>query len=365
MRIVHIVENLNVGGAEKVMLDLVARQRDAGHECRVICLFQEGEMAPRLTALGIPVIACDKGDGFDLATLRCIRRELVSFRPAVVHSHNVMAHYYAVFAGLGLPGARINTRHGMGDFLGTGKQTLLYGLSLPFTHRVCCVCDAARDRFLEKRALPEKRTLTVYNGIPVGDFARRPQGRLRTALGLPPGSRLLGTVGRLNPAKDHATLIRAFERIADSFAGLHLVVIGEGEQRASLERMIQGSDFAARIHLVGVRHDVAELLPDLELFALSSVTEGFSIALLEAGAAGLPVVATNVGGNREILGAGRGLLVSPGQPDVLARALKEVLDAPERAARMASTLHDWVHENATLDAMYQRYQSLYRTAGAS
>lgn len=364
MRIVHVLENLNIGGAEKVMLDLVARQRDAGHECRVICLFEKGEMAPRLSALGIPVMGCGKRDGIDWQVLWKMRREFASFRPSVIHSHNVMAHYYAVFASLGLPAVRVNTRHGMGDFLKTGKQALIYRLSLPFTHRVCCVCDAAREQFLNNRILPERRTVTLYNGIPSGNFGKPSGGQLRSVLGLSPESRILGTVGRLNPAKDHATLVNAFARLAAQDSRLHLVIIGEGEQRAVLERMIEQSGFADRIHLAGARHDVAELLPDLAVFALSSVTEGFSIAVLEAGAAGLPVVATDVGGNKEILGDGRGLLVSPGQPDGLARALRKVLDDPGEAARMAGALQDWVRGNASLDAMYERYQHIYRTAGA-
>lgn len=365
MRVIHVVENLNRGGAERVVVDLAREQKRQGDDCLVLCLFEAGELAAELESAGVPVHACHKKAGFDRRALALLRRSMREFRPDVMHSHNAMPHYYAVFASLGLPLVRINTRHGMGDLLDNSRQRWLYRLAMLVTRSGCCVCDAARRQFVRSGAMPSTRAVTTYNGIDVAAF-QHATGALRSLLGLGADVRLVGTVGRLNRAKDHGNLLRAFEMLAADDAGLHLVVIGEGEERARLESAIAISPYGDRVHLTGSRPDVPALLPDLSLFMLSSVTEGFSIALLEAGMAGLAVVATDVGGNSEIVGRGeRGVLVPARDPAALADAARALLDDPGRAGQLGGALRGWVAENCGLGAMEGRYRQIYQRAGVA
>jgi glycosyltransferase involved in cell wall biosynthesis len=366
MRIVHLLENLNMGGAERVVIDLVREQQRGGHDCAVICLFQPGAMAHELMDAGIPVTALYKSDGPSPGALRRLRQRLREHRAEVLHSHNAMAHYYGVLASVGMRLARINTRHGMGTLLGNWRQQLLYRLAMHLTDRACFVCNAARQRFIQDGLAPAEKSALVYNGIDTEKFTGggRP-GALHQLLDIAPSARLLVSVGRLNPAKNHPLLVEAFARLAARYPDLHLVLIGDGAGMSALKDLRHHHDLQERIHLPGARDDVPALLADAELFVLSSLTEGFSLSLLEAGAAGLPVVTTDVGGNGEIIADHeRGLLVPSADATALATAIAVLLDAPAQAASFAGALQQWVLDHCTLSVMAASYTQIYQEARA-
>ena len=361
MRIVHLVENLNLGGAERVVVDLVSEQVGRGDHCLVICLFEPGALATELAEIGVTVIALHKPSGPSLKTARQLRKILRDDRAEILHSHNAMAHYYGVFASVGLKLRRVNTRHGMGTLLGNRRQQWLYRLAMILTDRACFVCDAARLRFISDGLVSAGKALTVYNGIATSRYRNGGQpGALRGLLAVDGSARLLVTVGRLNPAKNHPLLLAAFVRLANSYPDLHLVIIGDGAGMQALQSLRSSSGVSERIHLPGARADVPTLLADAALFVLSSQTEGFSLSLLEAGAAGIPVVATNVGGNGEIIADGvRGRLVPSDDIDALAAAISDMLDSPAHSRQYVDALAAWVDQHCTLAAMAQAYHQVY------
>jgi glycosyltransferase involved in cell wall biosynthesis len=360
MHITHLVENLNVGGAERVVIDLVLEQQRRGHDLRVICLFEPGTLASELVDAGISVVALNKQPGPSLALLVRLRRLLGSGALDVLHSHNAMAHYYGVAASIALRVVRINTRHGMGTLLANRRQRWLYRLSMGLTHAACFVCAAARDQFIADGRVPSARARVVHNGIPASLLQPRPRGSLRHLLSLPEGARIIITVGRLNPAKDHPLLVRAFLMLAARQPDLHLVIVGDGAGMEMLQQLRAKSHCPERIHLPGTRRDIADLLVDAELFVLSSITEGFSIALLEAAAAGVPVIATDVGGNGEIIVDGdSGRLVPSANDAALVEAMEAMLASPQQAAMMAARLYQWLQRHATVAAVADAYQQIY------
>ena len=361
MRIVHLVENLNLGGAERVVVDLVGEQVRRGDHCLVICLFEAGALAAELADIGVTVIALHKPSGPSLTTARQLRKILRDERAEILHSHNAMAHYYGVFASVALTLRRVNTRHGMGTLLGNRRQQWLYRLAMILTDRACFVCDAARQRFIGDGLVSAGKAITVYNGIATERYRHggRP-GVLREVLGVDSHARLLVTVGRLNPAKNHPLLLAAFTRLANDYPDLQLVMIGDGAGMQMLQNLRGKSGIAERIHLPGARADVPALLADATLFVLSSRTEGFSLSLLEAGAARVPVVATDVGGNGEIIADRvRGRLVPSDDTDALAAAIRDMLDCPEQSAQYVDALADWVDQHCTLAAMARSYHQVY------
>lgn len=363
--IAHVVENLERGGLERMVIDLALAQRAAGHRCRVACLFEPGALAHELETQGIEVHACHKRGGFDLGAMRRLRTWLRSQPGAVVHTHNANAHYHAVAAGVGLPLARmVNTRHGMGAAQPRSRGEWLYRRTMRSTDTVAAVCEAARARFAQQGVRPRGQLLAVPNGIRTDVFSCASDERriaLRNVLDLPPGARIVGTVGRLNPVKDQATLLRAFARAHAAFADSVLVLVGDGALRATLQAQAVALAIGDAVRFLGDRSDVRQLLQGFDVFALSSLSEGYSMALLEACASGLPIVATDVGGNREIVVDGRnGTLVEAGREDLLADALLALLQAPERAARMGLAGREWALQEASVDTMALRYASLYR-----
>lgn len=364
MNITHVVENLNRGGLERMVIELVRLQQAQGHRCQVVCVYEAGALAPELAALGVPVHACGKRGGLDLRALRRLRGAVRRQRSEVLHTHNPMAHYQAVLATLGLRLACIiNSRHGMSSKRRSPRLEWLYRRALARTDAVAAVCAAASTDAVALGIVPARKARVVPNGIPVARFApRNPvmHARLCEQLGVPAHSRLIGTVGRLTPIKDQALLIAAFARLRASLPTAVLVLVGDGPARASLEQCAREAGVAAQVHFLGDRGDVRELLQGFDLFALSSQSEAYSMALLEAAAAALPVVATDVGGNREIVQDGSTGTLVPAQDAVaFAAAMRDLLGDEARLAACGQAAQAWVQLHGTLEAMAARYAALY------
>jgi len=384
VRIVHVVESLDMGGAEQMVVTLARMQRAHGHDVSVVCLFNEGVLADEARAAGVTVNACDKRQGLDLRAVRRMRRFVADARPDVLHSHNPVPHYYAIAATRGVRIGRVlNTRHGMGSSGATGRRDFLFRLAMRATDWGVAVCEAARQRFLTQGLMSPERAVTVRNGI---DLARiRPRSdeahaRLIAGLEVPGSPFVFGSVGRLNVLKDQVTMLRAFAAYcAGSGAGVRahvgaaddadtgaaprtaiLVIAGEGEMRAVLEREIDALGLGGRAFLLGQRRDVPDILAGLDAFVLSSRTEGYSLALVEASAAALPIIATDVGGNREIVqDAVTGALVPAGDVPRMAQAMRALAAAPDRCAALGRAGRAWALREGAVETMYARYEALY------
>jgi glycosyltransferase involved in cell wall biosynthesis len=364
MRIAHVVENLNRGGLERVVIDLALAQKAAGHDCTVVCLYEEGLLAGELRANGVQVDACRKGSGFDLGALRRMRALLRAHGAEILHSHNIIAHVYAALASRGLGVRRfLNTRHGRGVAPPGRGRLRLYSLSMRWTDRVVAVCEAARRNLAEHDRVAGAKLAVVPNGIHVERFAAASPAAhdaVASLLGVDAATKIVGCVGRLNWAKDLPTLIRAFAALSRRGPDAVLALIGDGSLREDLERLASDEGVADRVVFLGDRSDVRDLLPGLDVFAMSSVSEGYSIALLEASASALPIVATNVGGNAEIVNDGiSGRIVEPGAAALFADALQEVLADPARARAMGAAGMAWVRRDGSVEAMAARYEALY------
>ena len=365
MNITHFVENLNRGGLERMVIDLAKEQHCEGHKVQVICLFERGALAWELDELGIPVMACHKHAGIDLMALGRARDGMARHRTEVLHTHNAVAHYQAVLASAGM-GIRqvVNTRHGMGgQQLHGGRREWLFRRAMSATDAVVAVCEAARRDAVKRRIAPAAKTCVVPNGIVLDRFdlaSDTMHERLARMIGVSPGTRIIGTVGRLNWAKDQASLIRAFRSVREAHLDAALVLIGDGELRETLRACAFDEGVAGCVHFLGDRNDVRELLQGMDLFVLSSITEGYSMALLEACATGLPIVATDVGGNAEIIAdEATGRLVPACDPPALAEAMIGMLHESRRALSFGKAARAWVEAHGTLATMAARYRRLY------
>lgn len=361
-RVLHVVETLARGGAERMVVDLATAQRAGGVDAAIACLFADGILGEEARAAGVAVHVIGKRAGLDWGATRRLRA--LGRQHAIVHTHNAVANYYAALASL--PSRRwrqVNTRHGMGAAAASDRRERLFRLSLYRTDRVACVCEAARQAFVGHGVVPAALATVIPNGIRTGLFAAPgPAARAgaRAQFGVGAGTYVVGTVGRLNWAKDHALLLDAFARLRAAVPSAVLCMIGDGELRATLHAAAAGLGLGDSVRWLGDRSDVPALLPGLDTFVLSSRTEGYSMALLEAAAAGLPLVATDVGGNREIVADGvNGRLVPHGDPVALAAALAEHA-VPAVAAKRGAAALEWAGREATTATMTARYAAEYR-----
>lgn len=365
MKVTHVVESLSRGGLERVVVDLAKAQLEIGYQCEILCIFEGGILAEEARAAGMEVSVFGKNSGLDLALVRQLRKSFHKAETDVVHTHNAVAHYYSALASAGARGrVFLNTRHGMGSFARLTKRELFFRIAMTTSDYGVMVCQAAADDAVARGRLSRKKARVVRNGTRLEPFLQqRPVPDLKERFGFNKDHFLVMNVGRLNRHKGQATLLKSF---VDVKPEAHLVVVGDGELRAPLEKQAAASNLTDRVTFMGDRADVPELLACADLFVLSSNTEGYSIALLEASASGLPIVATDVGGNKEIVQHGAtGLIVPPKESEPLTEAINGLIVNSSMRAEMAQAGRAWAMANGTMEGMVAGYEHLYRREPAT
>lgn len=367
LNLLHVVESLDRGGLERVVCDLAREQARAGHRVEVLCIFKPGEFAEELTQAGIAVIAANKKKGLDLSVLRRIRA-VSRAGHQVIHTHNPVANYYACLAEVTswwrLP--IINTRHNMGASDPNDRREKLFRWSVARTAKVAMVSSQVSHRFIDKGIVPAGKTSVVMNGIPLERYARAdPASRAaaRARLAIEPDALVVGCVGRLVSVKNHSLLLAAAAPICLSRPELRIALVGAGELRGELEQQARRAGIAHAVLFLGERSDIPQVLPAFDIFVQPSRSEGHSIALLEAAAAGLPALATAVGGNPEIVQHElTGLLVADQDEPALREALRRLLGDSAKRDSLGAAARHWAERTISVGAMAQQYDRLYREA---
>jgi glycosyltransferase involved in cell wall biosynthesis len=359
LRVAHVTWGLNVGGLEKLLVEFARHADRARFDLHFVSLTTRGTLADDLERQGWPVIALgDTGGlrpGLVLRLAQVFRRERVD----VVHTHDDRPLFYgAAAARLARVQRVLHTRHGQ-QARNTPRQVLLFRLAARLADRVACVSDDTAALAVREGVAPG-RVWTVPNGIDLTRFAYT---------GPAPGGPAVITA-RLSPEKDFETLLRAAAIAVRGKPSFRLEVAGDGACMPALKRLTAELGLGGNVRFHGAVHDVAGLLGRAGLFVLSSVEEGISVALLEAMARGLPVAATRVGGNAEVVRDGEtGLLVPARDPEALARAMLRLLADPEEARRMGRAGRQRVEARFDVRRMVAAYEAAYlghggRGAGA-
>jgi sugar transferase (PEP-CTERM/EpsH1 system associated) len=357
VHVTQVVLSLAHGGSESLARDIAVTLDPARFRTSVCALDEGGPLQRDLQVAGVPVHLTGRRPGFDWRLIPRLYRLFRRERVAVVQTHHLAPLIYAAVAAR-LAGARlVHVEHERFTFADPIARRRLRRLAR-LCHRVVVVGADIRDYFVEQVGIPPGKVILIENGVDMGRFPSSPR-RSRAALGLPAHDRLIGHVARLDPAKDQATLLAAFQALAQTHPGVRLVVVGDGPLRAPLEELAQTLGIAKIVSFLGARSDVADLLPHFEVFALSSVNEGLPVALLEAMAAARAVVATGVGEIPALLDQGTGLCVPSRQPATLAEALGRLLEKPEEAAVMGAAARRRVEERFDLRAAVRRYEAVY------
>jgi len=236
--------------------------------------------------------------------------------------------------------------------------------ALPNADQVITVSEDMKRKIL-RGDTREDRINVVYTGLDPRELeGGATRDEVRRALGIPGDACVVGAVSRLYVEKGHTFLLDALYHVADAAPHLHLLIVGEGPLRASLERQALARGISGRVHFTGFYDDLAGALRAMDLFAQPSILdEGFPTAVLEAQLAGLPVIASDVGGTSETMDVGKtGLLVPPRNVDKLAEAIRSLVDHPERIQAMGAAGPDWIRKSFTLDNMVQKVSEVYEKA---
>jgi glycosyltransferase involved in cell wall biosynthesis len=363
--ICQVLHSLEVGGAE-VLAARLARRLAPGYRFLFACLDELGSLGRELRAEGFPIEVLGRRPGVDW---RCARR-LAAFARAegvdVLHAHQYTPFFYAA-AGrrFGSTPPVLFTEHGRAfPDLPRRKRMLANRVLLRRRDRVMAVGETVRQALIRNEGLPPGRIEVIYNGIPLEPFEApaTPEARAaaRAEIGVGPDDLVAILVARLDYLKDHATAIRTIERVARRRPDARLVLVGEGLERASIEDLVHRLGVGENVRLLGRRTDVPRLLSAADVVLLTSISEGIPLTLIEAMAAGLPVVSTRVGGVPEVVVDGETALLAPsGDAEALAGHILDLADDPGRRARMGLSGRRRAREQFSEGRMHQLYRDLY------
>jgi sugar transferase (PEP-CTERM/EpsH1 system associated) len=359
-RVAHVIPSLQVGGLQKVVVRLVDRFRGRMDHL-VLTPAGDGPLRPRFGP-GVDVIALAERPGSPkLNTLR-MARVFRAWRPDVVHTRNWTCIDAVLGARLAGVPVVIHGEHGREAGDPEGRNALrrrVRRLLAPLVTEFVAVSRDLARWLVEDVGVPAAKVTQIYNGVDTEAFSPADKEAARRTLGIRDGAVVIGTVGRLDPVKDHRGLLEAFGRIA-RHPQAQLVVVGDGPCRAELEQVGRRLGLDGRVLMLGERQDVARILRALDVFALPSLGEGISNALLEAMASGLPVIATRVGGNPELVDHGvTGTLVSPRSAEALAAAFDRYLLDPALIRKHGEAGRQRALRDFSLDRMFGAYDSLY------
>jgi glycosyltransferase involved in cell wall biosynthesis len=365
MRVLFLSTSMGMGGADRQLLSAAQELRARGNEVLIVSLTPLGPMGLQGKAMGLQMESLEMRRGFpDPRGLLRLRRLVRAWRPDVLHSHMVHANLMARALRLvvALP-VLVSTIHNI--YEGGRPWMIAYRLTNRLVDAMTIISQAAADRFINEGIVPKQLLRVVPNGVDIDLLQDVPAGARdahRRALGLE-REFVWAAVGRFETAKDYPNLLRAFAEVLERHPRAVLVLIGQGSLQRETETLAQDLGLRDRVKFLGVRNDVPELMSAADGYVMSSAWEGMPMVLLEAAAAGLPIVATRVGGNQEVVRDGEsGFLVPPGAPDQLAMAMLRLMALSEADRRsMGDRGRDHVRVHYGLSRVVERWEELYRT----
>ena len=364
IRVLHVVSDFRSGGAERVAANLLRTSDPEQFDVAAITLRGPfGSALERTLAKdAIPVWYMGKDKGFDPLVLARVARAIRRFRPQVLHTHSYALRYAFPYMLFGRIPVMVHTVHNLAD-----KEIEWYGRwvhRLAFRRGVLPVAIASEVADSTRRVYGIEDLPLIPNGIPVDTFRAPSIDRegWRSREGFAPTDVLFVCVAGLRPQKNHALLVEAFRRGPASAPRAHLLFAGAGSGalQSELERQIGALGLQERVHLLGQRSDVPETLNAADVFVLGSDYEGNPLAVLEAMAAGKPVVSTAVGGVPELVEGGCGLLVPPRDARALSKAMRYMLESPEARKSMGEASARRAVERFDLQVMTEAYEALYK-----
>ena len=357
--VLHLSTSSGPGGAER-MISMLTAALNQGQFRIMVGLFRPGWLQTECEARGVKTFVMPLAGPLNLQWFRTCLRLLRKEQVALIHAHEFSAilcgWIVATLAGVPF----VATVHGKNYFWEKLRRRVVYRVVSRNGTMVAVSQDL--NRFIcEKVGISENRVEVIYNGVaPAETIPSEETQRCKTELGISGCYPVLGVVGSLYPVKGHKFLLEAMPEIIRRWPKAQLLVIGRGELEVALKEQVKQLAIGANIHFLGMRQDVPGLLSLLDVFVLPSLSEGLSLALLEAMASGKPVVATRVGGNPELIDHGKtGFLVQPEDARALAANLLKLVGDPEMMQQFGRRAAERVQQHFSMKQMADRYSDLY------
>lgn len=361
IKVLHIIDSLPIGGAENQVVTLAPALGSDCYAVHVCCLRREGVQANTLRARGIPVVSLNMRLRYWPLAMYRLYRLIKQIRPKIVHAHLYESGIWGRLMGklAGVP-VLMTTEHCVK--FPKRRYLLLEILVNRFTQKMIAVSEEIRQIKIKDQGIPPQKVITIPNAVNIERFtALKTRDPVRMQLGIDGSSPLIGTVGRLVPEKRIDYLLEAADIVVGKVPNARFLIIGDGPLRQELENQARHLNQASEcVQFLGSRHDVPALLSALDIFVLSSESEGLPVALLEAMAASKPIVATRVGGIPQVIeDRVDGLLISPHDPKGLAEAIFTLINDSDISESLAREAYRTVEESYSTKTVCRKIIELY------
>lgn len=360
--ILHTIESGGPGGAETVVLSLVKRLNT--ERFKSVVLLPPGPwLNPRLRELGVPVIEVSWKAWYDPRGPLALAKAIREYGVDLIHSHLPGQNFYSCIAGAVTGCKTLVTYHGPvefqdGDSL-KGKVKLWFVRNA--ADRAVVVCNMVKE-ILVQYGFRQDRISVIHNGIDSAPYSVPSAGTLRSELGLRSDVRLIGMIANIRQSKGYDILVRACAEVCQMFPTAKFVAVGDVDDvlAAPIKKLVAELSLEDRFIFLGFRSDISNILSALDVFVLSSTSEGMPLSVLEAMASGKAIVATQCGGIPEIVDNGHnGLLVPPSDSSALAATITDLLSDRSKAERFGANAQIKFQKEFTVSRMIERYEQLY------
>lgn len=358
IRVMHLIYRFQEGGAERVVLNIASGLRGTTIQTS-ICSTVPASSMKTLLDHDIPLFELRRRPGNDPAFVWQLYQLLRRERPHILQTHSWGTLCEGLIAGrMARVPITVHLEHGT---LQTRKyQIRVQRWAWPKADRLLAVCSQLGDRMAQTVAVPRRSISVIRNGVDVRRFEGHTRVEAQRRLGLPSDALVVGTAGRLTDVKDHATFLEALRLLRAEGVPVFGVIAGDGPLKSALESSIAARGLQGGVQLLGYRPDIETVLAALDIFALSSKSEGLPMVILEAMASGLPIVSTRVGGVEEVVEEERtGLLVEPKSPQALAKAIGRLASDRQRCEQMGAAGRARARREFSLESMAANYERLY------
>jgi glycosyltransferase involved in cell wall biosynthesis len=360
----YVVHTLNPGGTERLVVDMSLSFSES-YQVTVFCLDEPGAWASVLREQGIPVICLWRQPGFDLSTATSLAKYFRQLNVDIVHAHQCTPWFYAALSRIRFRRPRLLLEE-HGRFFPETENRLRWWVNRllirKLTHAFVAVSNDIRDRLVRYEGLDHDEIEVVYNGIAEAPrISEKERFNMRSALGLSKDQFVVGTVGRFDKIKNLPMLVGSLNQAISDCSAVRGLIVGDGPEFADIETLINSTEAVGHIRLTGYRSDARALAQCMDLFVLSSFSEGISMALLEAMAGGVPVAVTAVGGNVEIVHDSKtGWVVPSDDSNALAAVIKEAWSERQKAEKIGAAGSKRVADEFSFAGMIGKYGDVYR-----
>ncbi len=360
--ILHLIDTTGPGGAETVFIQLADKLRQSGNKSIVI-IRGKGWVEDELLKRGVKAIIIPAKGSFAFKFLWQLTSQIRLNKVDIIQSHLLGSNVYAAIAGLVTRTPVVATYHGMVDVNPNERFKWLKNVAMKWgISRYVAVSQRLLNNIQQQNLLVPEKSLVIYNGVDIERYKQPSTSSLRRQLGLNKGVLIIGCLGNVRPAKAYEVLIEAGAKILEKYPQTHFIIAGDKKKSIMLElqKQLEHLNIENHFHFIGFIDNSAEFLSQLDVFVLSSSSEGFSISTIEAMASELPVVVTQCGGPEEIVNPdSNAVMVEINNPQQLSDGIIKLIENPAFSKAIAINARAHIIETFSLDKMLKSYNDLY------